>query len=582
MAIPMSDLPRRRLAELSLFHGMDGAALADLMAEFELLALPGGELLFEHGDPPEALYVVLSGGLGVYRPEQDGGRELLIGRVGVGEVVGEMALIADRPRMGSVRALRDSELLKLPRSAFDALVHTHPRSLLRMARSLITRLEHAAREHRGAPHTVAVVALHEGIDAQRFAEDLGQALSAGCSVRVLDPARDASQPTAWFSALEGEHRFVLYPAAAAADEWRDFSLRQADLVLFLARADHQGPALAMPPRSRDRSRHLVLQQQETVQAGAAARWHGVADVDRHHHVRGGADIERLARLIARRGLGLVLSGGGARGFAHVGMIRALREAGFAIDAIGGTSLGAIVAAGVAMGWDDDELALRFRRSFVDGNPLGDYTFPFVALTRGSRVSARLRREFGDTDIEDLLLPYFCVSTSLSAGATRVHEQGSLWRWLRASCAIPGLLPPVLHEGELLVDGGVIDNLPVQTMLSLDPGRVLGCEVAGHFSLKAGWNETELPPLWRMIVQWYSGKRRNDIGRILLRAGMVNSELAASQNRTLCDAMLKPPVDSVDLLGWRGFDKVVDLGYRHAAEAIEAGKLDGLRDIGCPA
>ncbi|HRQ64936.1 MAG TPA: patatin-like phospholipase family protein [Xanthomonadaceae bacterium] len=580
MTRPISELSRRRLSELALFSGMDGAALNDLMAEFSLLSLPGGDMLFAHGDAPEALYVVLNGGLGVYRPED--GREALIGRVGVGEVVGEMALIADRPRMGTVRALRDSELLKLSRQAFDALVRTHPRSLLRMARGLIARLEQAAREHRGAPHTVAVLALHEGLDAQRFAEDLGKALAVGCSVRVLDADRDAAEPTAWFSALEGEHRFVLYPAGPRIDDWREFSLRQADLVLFLARAGFEGRALATPPRSRDRPRHLVLLQDDTVLPGAAARWQGLADVDRHHHVRGGADIARLARLIARRGLGLVLSGGGARGFAHVGMIRALREAGFAIDAIGGTSLGAIVAAGVAMGWDDDELAVRFRRSFVEGNPLGDYTFPFVALTRGSRVSARLRREFGDTDIEDLLLPYFCVSTSLSAGATRVHDQGRLWRWLRASCAIPGLLPPVLHEGELLVDGGVIDNLPVHPMLGFDPGRVLGCEVAGHFSLKAGWNETELPPLWRMIVQWYSGKRRNDIGRILLRAGMVNSELAAGQNRTLCDVMLRPPVDSVDLLGWRAFDKVVELGYRHAAEAIDKGELDGLRETGCPA
>ncbi len=575
-----SDLPRRRLAELSLFEGMEGAALSDLMAEFSLLALRGGELLFEHGDPPEALFVVLNGGLGVYRPEN--GRETLIGRIGVGEVVGEMALIADRPRMGTVRALRDSELLKLSRQAFDALVHTHPRSLLRMARGLISRLEQAAREHRGAPHTVAILALHEGVDTQGFAERLGKALSPACSVRVLDPKRDADRPPGWFSALEGEHRFVLYPAGPRNDVWRDFSLRQADLVLFLARADHDGRSLTTPPRSRDRPRHLVLLQDQALLAGAAARWHGVADVDRHHHVRGSADIARLARLIARRGLGLVLSGGGARGFAHVGMVRALREAGFAIDAIGGTSLGAIVAAGVAMGWDDDELAMRFRRSFVEGNPLGDYTFPFVALTRGSRVSARLRREFDDTDIEDLLLPYFCVSTSLSAGRSRIHDKGRLWRWLRASCAIPGLLPPVLHEGELLVDGGVIDNLPVHPMLDVDPGRVLGCEVAGHFSLKAGWNETELPPLWRMIVQWYTGKRRNDIGRILLRAGMVNSELAAGQNRTLCDALLKPPVDSVDLLGWRAFDKVVDLGYRHAAEVIEKGELDALRVIECPA
>src|SRR5262249_17605392 len=135
----------------------------------------------------------------------------------------------------------------------------------------------------------------------------------------------------------------------------------------------------------------------------------------HHHVRSGniADIQRLSRFIAGRAVGIVLAGGGARGFAHIGILKALMESGVPFDHLGGTSMGAIIAAGMAAEWTIEELTERVRAAFVEVNPLSDYTLPLIALVRGKKVSNLLRENFGDVRIEELPKPFFCVSSDLT-------------------------------------------------------------------------------------------------------------------------------------------------------------------------
>jgi len=195
----------------------------------------------------------------------------------------------------------------------------------------------------------------------------------------------------------------------------------------------------------------------------------------HHHVRLDlhSDFDRLARLITGHAVGVVMAGGGARSFGHVGAVKALRESGVPIDLTGGTSMGAIVAAAVASRWTDEELVERFRRSFVDNNPLSDYTLPFVSLFGGHQVGRLLRLAFGDKDIEDLVLPFFCMTANLTTSSADMHQVGKLWRWLRASVSLPGVMPPFNDAGQVHVDGGVIDNFPVREMRRLGRGATQG-------------------------------------------------------------------------------------------------------------
>ena len=217
-----------------------------------------------------------------------------------------------------------------------------------------------------------------------------------------------------------------------------------------------------------------------------------------------------------------------------------------------------------MGWNDDEMRLRYRRSFVDSNPVNDYTFPLIALTRGRKVSRLLEREYGDALIEDLRTPFFCLSADLNAARAVEHRDGTVWRALRASVAIPGMLPPVFRGDDVLVDGAAINNLPIDLMHARNPGLVIGCDVSAD-RRTATHVTAEGPPLWRLFSR---GGRRMNIFQILMRAGMVNSVSGAAAQRSLADVLLKPSLAGIDLLEWRAFDRAIEAGYEHTVRALK--------------
>ena len=309
--------------------------------------------------------------------------------------------------------------------------------------------------------------------------------------------------------------------------------------------------------------------------GAARRWLRMTPDIPHHHVRGSADVRRVARLLTGRSLGLVLSGGGARGFTQIGVVRALREAGLEIDCVGGTSIGAIIGAGVALEWSDEEMFDNYYRSFVSGRPLRDYTLPMVALTRGRRVAMLLREQFGARDITDLPLPYFCCSSNLSSGQLVTHRDGPLWLWLRASCAIPGVLPPVCHHGQVYVDGAVMNNLPTDIMHAQQPGDIAAVDIGADDALRTTLEEYYTPPWWKLIFD-FKRHVRPGIFDILIRSGMVNAEIASADRHHLAKLLLKPPVTDIGLLDWKSYERAVEVGYHYALRVI-GGQRDRLHE-----
>jgi NTE family protein len=575
---------RTLLRDLALFGHLDDTTLDELAQELEWFALPGGATLFELGDPPDSLYVLKSGSLGAFKPDVKG--ELrLDGIVAAGETVGELGLIVDQPRSASVRALRDSELLRLPRSGFEKLVARHPQAMLVSARLAVRRLvTRQTTTQLTASRTFAVLPHDAATPARNFAERLRSALALYGECALIDVASARGQTSDWFSALEARVRFVIYLGDNGDSDWRELCVRQADCLLLLAEAVE--PASAWPEAAcldaetaLHRPRHLVLlHRAHAIEAGAARRWLDVVPGVQHHHVRHERDIERVARLLTGRSIGLVLSGGGARGFAHIGVVRALREAGMRIDSVGGTSIGAIIGAGVAADWSDEEMFDNYRRAFVIGRPLKDYTFPFVALVTGRRVARLLREEFGPRDITDLALPFFCVTSNLTAGRAQAHREGPLWFWLRASSAIPGILPPVFHRGEVYVDGAVINNLPADIMHAQGVGEIVAVDIGADDVLHAEVEEFALPAWWQLAWQRFVLRRRKRPGilSILLRSGMVNAEAASLERRVQTSLLLDPPLQNIELLEWKAYERAIAAGYEYAQKML--GRANAPREL----
>ena len=566
---------RQLLQGSAMFSQLPSSALAALADELVWFGLPGGRPLFKPGEPADALYLVKSGSLGVFNSPA-----VLGHLVSAGESVGEISLLGGETRGRTVRALRDSELLRLDREAFERVLAAHPQALLGVARTAIERLrqrEHGE-EKPGLPRTFAVLPLNDAVPARALTMQLMMALETYGSCLVVDAELGRGRGSDWFAAREAQHRFVIYldlPGQGKDENlWRERCLRQADVLLLPALAaqaprDWSSAAPLHPTRVRHRPRHLILLHAgHQVALGAAHRWRSVFSGElQHHHICGHADIARLARLVSGHGRGLVLAGGGARGLAHLGVLRALREAGHAFDAVGGTSIGAILGAGVANGWDIESMTDIFRRAFVEGRPLSDWTLPLLALTRGQHASRMLRRTFGVLDIEDLQLPYFCVSTRLSGGGQAVHRQGPLWLWLRASSAIPGVLPPVLQRGEVHVDGALVNNLPTDVMAADGIAHITALDVLADIALRTNVEESSSPPWWRLLQQRKTVRRPN-LMSILVRAGMVNGEEASLRRRDQAQLLFTPPLDHIGMLDWNDWQRAIDSGYRHAIDVLE--------------
>ena len=566
-----------RLAKLPLFAGLDAASLSDLADAMNWLALPGGMCLFGQGDESDSLYVLLHGRLAAIRTGEDGVKRAL-GCVAPGECVGEIGLITQSPRSASVAALRDSELLRLPRAAFEKLVAMHPAAMLSMARVALRR-SRADNDQSAAPRCFALLPIADGLDVRGFAEKLASALGANVGRALVTEEQARDRDAGWFGAREARATHLIY-IGNDDEEWRERCLRQSDCVLLLA------DGAQTPDRSRPNTppaanphvqQHLLLLQKGEPPHGRASAWRNAyPGAHAHHHLRDQADLERLGRRLSGTAIGLVLSGGGARGFAHIGVVRGLREAGIHIDYVGGASIGAVIGAGVAADLPYERLVAVYRHFFVETNPLSDWTLPLVSLRAGRKVSGLLREAFGDRDIEDLPLPFYAVSSNLTAGGLHVHERGSLWKALRASCAIPGVLPPLFAGGQVFVDGGVIDNMPVGEMRKRLAGEIIAVDVGGSYRLESHMDETELPPWWQLLPEWFGKRKRPSLAQILLRAGMVNSVATVQRRRKQTKLLLKPMLPGIELLEWREFDRAVDLGYQYTLRQV-GGPRDALSE-----
>jgi predicted acylesterase/phospholipase RssA len=272
-------------------------------------------------------------------------------------------------------------------------------------------------------------------------------------------------------------------------------------------------------------------------------------------------MARVARRIAGNALGLVLSGGGARGYAHIGALEALLDAGFEVDRIGGCSIGAFIGGMYANGTDPEEIRARCREELVRRSPFNDYTLPRVALIRSRKAGKMLDRVFGETLVEELPVSLFTVSADLLTSRTVVHRSGFLYEAVGASMSIPGLVPPLARPGRLLVDGGVLNNLPVDVMAAEDEGPIVAVDVIRRLDEVEESASPSVP----------------SIMETLSRATVLGSVERAERNRRLADLLVTPSVQDVAMREFSALDRAADAGREAMRTILESGGADSLRE-----
>jgi predicted acylesterase/phospholipase RssA/CRP-like cAMP-binding protein len=587
------------LAGTSLFADFDTASLYKIVPALKYDRVSGGETLLRQGDPADSMYVVLTGRLRVFVEDPDGA-ERMVGEVGRGEVVGEMGVLVGGPRTASVRAVRDSELVRLSTEAFEALVHEHPGMLTRLTRAIVRRLNdatHAIHPRRTvstiavipagagrAPLAAATMMLTEGLRSidETYRID-GPTLERVLSEENADDTPDVDtnrRLVRKMNELESKYRFVVYEADATLTPWTQCCIRQADYIIAVGDA-RMGATLSPVEQWMHEQQHdthaitdLVLVHARGEKPINTRAWLQLRPNRAHHHVRleSAADFGRVARLVTGRGVALVLSGGGARGYAHIGVIRALEERGVPIDVIGGTSMGSIIAAQYAKGLTPDEMVALCRRTFVAWQPHRSPTLPLVSVINARKLNRVLHAIAEETEIEDLWLRYFCVSSNLTRAVVEVQVAGSLYQGIRSSCSVPGLGPPVLRNGELIVDGGVLNNLPADVARTMTQGHVFASNVAARENVRSSILEADdmsgFGLLLRKLNPFLPPIIMPNFLAIIDRTAMLAGVLASDAVSKQVDLYFEPPVQAYGATQWLPLDAMVAAGYQHALSRLD--------------
>ena len=593
-------LRRDQLAAVlpTLLGPIDEAILRDVEAQVEWVRLRGGEMLFRQQDAGDSLYVLVSGRLRAMQEDETGAQRIL-NEIAPGETVGEMAVITGEPRSASICAIRDSELARLSTQACERISMQYPQVMAGIARVLVDRLRASQGPRSGARRVtnLAVVPVRADAPATDLADRLAAALAPVSPVLRLSAERvdrllnrpgaaqvghdDPYSATlgAWLEQQEASHRFVLYEADRSASAWTRRCVRQADEILLVAEADSDpargeietalfGPAEALTTARRSL---VLLHRSGNRLPTGTARWLAEREVAAHYHIRldRDADFSRLARCLSGRGIGLALGGGGARGFAHIGVVRALREAGVPIDMIAGTSMGAIVGSQGGLDTDWQEMLRLARVYFIDHKPHKEYTLPMISILRSREFDRLMREAYGETQIEDTWVSFVCVSCNLTTTEMRVHQRGLLWKAVRASASLPGMFVPVLEGPNLLVDGGVVNYLPGDVLREASCGPLIVANVSPSRDLSADFEEFPSPwqVLWGKLLPFRKPLKVPGILEILSRATMVGSDRRAGYVEADADLCLRPPVVRYGLMEFEALEHIVEAGYQYTQREL---------------
>jgi NTE family protein len=583
---------RSVLAESALFANLSATAIDALVSLASPLELSSGERLFAEGDLAEHLYIVATGRLRVKIGDQ------LAGYVGALEPIGEIGLLSGERRTATIEAIRDTLLIQIRRDRLMEFLLANPSALVAITRVLISRLRQNQRQLKltsaRSARTFAVIPASPDVDGAALAQELARRLAASDSCRFVTAADvDAelgdgaahtplgggggnTQLMEWLNRLERNHRYLVYSSGHAPSPWAARCMRQADRVLVVMRAGDAALATPMVDALRRSGIlaviELVVLRGPGEPGGDITAWRSLTEARAHYFLRPGneQDLAALARQLTGRAIGLVLGGGGARGFAHLGLLRALEEMQLRVDVAGGSSMGALISALVACGYTSHEMAPLLRETFVTHNYLNDYMFPRIALIKGRKFLRRLRQIFGEQVIEHLRMPWFCVSTNLTRGAAMVHDSGPLEMWIAASMAVPGIAPPVVYKGELLSDGAVVNSLPTDIMQALERGPIIASDVSTEGDIRAPGIEGPDP---EGLLNWPGPGEPPNLRDILFRTATLTSESGVRRRAAQADVYIRMPVLGIGMFEWKRMEEIVDRGYQVAKE-----KLAGAKDV----
>lgn len=604
--------------------------------------IESGKALYRQDDDSDCMYILLSGRLRSVLTRKDGKKEL-VGEYGKGDLVGVVEVLTESKRSTTVMAVRDSELAKLPEELLLTIKTKYPEIVQRLIHllgdSILGSLQKGmtvtsermlnldSRPSGSNFATVAIMAVNEEVPLSAFTMELYHSLTTiGETLRLTsDFIRKTSGPSsfnsaneyrlcAWLAQQEDQHRIVLYQCDLEFTPWTQRCIRQADCILIVALAN-QEPTVGELEKQlehmsiKTQKELILLHRDDGLKPRNTVQWLNMRSwCSSHHHIRCPkrmfakkshtkmmelykkifktepnihSDFSRLSRFLTGTTYGLVLGGGGARGAAHVGMIKAILEAGIPIDMVGGVSIGAFIGALWCAEKDITTVTQKAREWALKKtsywSQLLDCTFPTTSYLTGTVFNRGIKEVFGERQIEDLWLPYFTVTTDITSSTMRIHTHGSLWRYVRASMSLSGFVPPLCDplDGHLLLDGGYVNNVPAdimkekgaQMIIAIDVGSQEETDLTNYGDTLSGWWL-----LWKRLNRWTTPIKVPNFQEIQSRLTYVccSRQLEQVKQSDYC-TYLRPPIDKYATLQFKSFDEIMEVGYNYGKNYFNENK-----------
>jgi len=568
---------------IKLFGELNEALLTQILEKGKSIELDTGDFLFHQGDLDNSIYIVLSGRCRALAKQDDGPFHVL-GDIGEGEPIGEFALFMGEPRSASLVAIRKSIVLELKENNYFEIIAKHPAFSTKLTRFVVNRLRrNVLQQHLETPaKNIAVINLQSENDISVYTDAIKtQFESLNVSIQILDHESHSNMGMRdMYNALE-QHEGLNFLVCSDEDlDWSHQCIIYADLVVlatdFYAESEIREIERHLDLYSNNilnkKIYLLLLHPEEAKFPENTRKWFEGRKIDLHIHYRKnhGPDIRRFARILANKAIGLVLGGGGAKGFAHMGVVKALYEMGIEIDFLGGTSAGALYGLTTSF-CDFDSKKIDFYSQDSANNKLtkNDFTIPLVSFMSGKKMRNYLKKMMGDTYLEDFWVTSYCVSTNYSNASTKVHERGLAWKQIEASIAIPGIYPPVVIDKQLHVDGGVVDNLPIETMYNYPVKHIIAISLTQLKSQPVDFHETPSAStiLWNKIT----GKKKYripGITSILVNSLTLNSRQKQEMKKSGVELYLELDLKGIGMLDDTRWKEIVQKGYDQMKSIVE--------------
>ncbi|MEL6436664.1 MAG: patatin-like phospholipase family protein [Pseudomonadota bacterium] len=583
------------LGDVAIFSGMTTAELERLGAAGTTLTLKKGETLIHQGEPSDALYIVLRGRFSVIN------NGAVIAEIAEGEPIGELGFFTGSPRTADVVAARTGKVLQLSREQYEAISKDMPQvsqSILAALSQRLTKATATSAKLRPQAARVAMVVPHGDAPlTQTFADQIAAAFGAHAQWSIVAsddvPKGDVEAVSDWLQTREAEAGNLLLLCAEPEknNAWFEAAFENSDTVVVVAPPewmDAENPTLSAREQrifsgSKDLDVHLALPRPNKSNAiSGTGAWLSERPVRLHHHLAldDAASFERMARFVRGEALGLVMSGGGAFGTAHLGAIKALQERGFVFDMVGGTSIGCAMAAVLAMEMAPSDAMDICEDMFLKSKAMGRFTVPLYSVLDHRQLDLQLKKHYGERRVEDLPVNYFAVATNLSTNDLHLMRDGPVWQTVRASASLPGVFPPVVTEhGDVLIDGGLLDNIPITPMreLKAGPNVIFSFDHIKPWKVKAPYSALpgRLGALARMLkLKKVSKPRFPTVFSVLARSMVVSARRLMEATDISGDVMIElQTVRGMGFLDWRKGRSQFDVAYRQMSDLLDDLRID---------